>query len=446
MRGRVAAASVALGLLPLVAAGPAPAATITVNDSTDDFFAPPGGTCSLREAVQAANTDADFGGCARVGSPGADTIVLEGGQTYSRSRGGIDNTNVDGDLDITGKTTIEVVGTGPATIDANDMDRVIEVHEGARLNASHVALTDGYVIGLEEGTGGGGIRNLGRLQLRSSSLFDNEGQRGASGCGCGGGIENRGRMELRRVKLSHNLATYDGGGIFAGGSEQSVARSSIEGNTAFDGGGIYAYGELSIVSSTIALNDARGGPLDDTGGGLYVAVSDSERVSLTNSTVSGNRAEEDAGGIFRFSGALRLNAVTVTANTADYEADGTGHGGGIDGGVFGTSSDNFTFRNSIVAGNMDLNATDPKPDCSRIATGFDAHDLLEPDGGCPAGPSDVVAADPGLKPLDDNGGPTFTHALKRGSAAIGQAGARAPRKDQRGVRRDSEPDIGAFER
>lgn len=434
-------ASVALSLACLVS-GTASAATITVTEATDDYFAPPGGFCSLREAVQAANNDADFGGCARVGSGSADTILLMGGQTYTRTRNGYDDTNVDGDLDLSGKTTIAVEGAGRATIDAQDMDRVVEVHPGARLTASRLTITDGYVIGLDPGTGGGGIRSMGRLVLRSSTLFDNEAQRGGSGCGCGGGIESGARMDLKHVRLVHNLATYVGGGIYANAPDQTIARSSIEGNTAFDGGGIFARDEMRVASSTIAANDARGGPLDDNGGGLYVQSFDGP-VTVVNSTVSGNRAEEYGGGIFRAAGKLKLNAVTVTGNTADYTAAGTGHGGGVDG---GGSGDGIKLTDTILAGNVDLNTNDPGPDCSRITGGLNAHNLLGEDGGCPAGPRDLTSDRWRLKPLAENGGPTRTHALKAGSPAVGKAGSSAPNRDQRGHKRDQHPDIGSYER
>ena len=70
--------------------------------------------------------------------------------------------------------------------------------------------------------------------------------------------------------------------------------------------------------------------------------------------------------------------------------------------------------------------------------------------GTPASP-----LDPKIGPLENNGGPTKTHALLRGSRAIDRgANAGAPRRDQRGVKRPSDgdrngskiADIGAFER
>jgi hypothetical protein len=67
----------------------------------------------------------------------------------------------------------------------------------------------------------------------------------------------------------------------------------------------------------------------------------------------------------------------------------------------------------------------------------------------------VAPVNPRLAPLANNGGPTFTHALLRGSPAI-DAGddTNAPATDQRGIARPRDGDgnrvavidIGAFER
>jgi hypothetical protein len=66
---------------------------------------------------------------------------------------------------------------------------------------------------------------------------------------------------------------------------------------------------------------------------------------------------------------------------------------------------------------------------------------------------DVTAAELNLGPLQDNGGPTETHALGAGSVAIDQilaedcvdAEGEPLTTDQRGQPRDSMCDVGAFE-
>ena len=62
-------------------------------------------------------------------------------------------------------------------------------------------------------------------------------------------------------------------------------------------------------------------------------------------------------------------------------------------------------------------------------------------------PPNILTSHPRLGPLADNGGPTKTIALQRGSPAISKANKdTAEKRDQRGDKRDAHPDIGAFER
>jgi CSLREA domain-containing protein len=424
-----------LCLAVLLAPGAASAATIEVTDTTDDYFASPGGTCSLREAIQAANDNADFGGCARPGSGVADTIVLEGDQTYTRSRAGIDDTNVDGDLDITGPTTIEVEGQGKATIDGNDIDRVIEVRPGARLTGSGLILTNGEVTFGQPQAGGGGILNGGRLVLRSTRVTGNEAPSGPSGCPCGGAIYALGgRVNLEKVLLTDNSAQQSGGGIAAFDGEVTVLSSTIARNQSQSGAGLTATVPVTMRGSTVSGNDATGTSMNAGGGGVRASGGP---VTLTNSTVSGNEAYVNGGGIDSDDGAIRLHAVTVTANTADADGNGTGHGGGIVG--------ETGIRNSIVSRNSDLNPTDPAPDCF-VSQDDPGHNLVGRGTGCAEGGSNIATNRPKLRPLADYGGPTETHALRPESRAVGKAGQTAPPRDQRGVRRDAHPDIGAFER
>ncbi|HUG88113.1 MAG TPA: choice-of-anchor Q domain-containing protein [Actinomycetota bacterium] len=58
----------------------------------------------------------------------------------------------------------------------------------------------------------------------------------------------------------------------------------------------------------------------------------------------------------------------------------------------------------------------------------------------------LIKKDPKLRALRNNGGPTRTHALRPTSRAVNSATKQlAPRRDQRGVRRDGRPDLGAYE-
>jgi CSLREA domain-containing protein len=77
---------VLISILALVGAS-TDAATVTVDTAVDELDATPNASCSVREAVESANSDADFGGCVGVGPYGDDTILLPAG-TYGLSRTG----------------------------------------------------------------------------------------------------------------------------------------------------------------------------------------------------------------------------------------------------------------------------------------------------------------------------------------------------------------------
>jgi CSLREA domain-containing protein len=194
-----------------------------------------------------------------------------------------------------------------------------------------------------------------------------------------------------------------------------------------DGGGIYAYGPLTLADSTVSGNVAR-----DFGGG----IENDFPSTLTNVTLSGNRAGLSGGGIDNDEGKATLNNVTVTGNTADSDGDGSGSGGGVAGGI---------VQNTIMAGNSDGSPglASQSPDCGGITS--QGNNLIGNTTGCTftPGTGDQLGVDPLLGPLADNGGPTFTHALLKGSPAIDGAGPGAAAVDQRGVPRSS--DIGAYE-
>ena len=94
---RVALASATAVLALGVLSSAASAATINVTTTADKFGG--GGGCSLREAIKAANTNANFGGCS--GSAyGNDTVDVPDG-TYMLSIPGTSELNdATGDLNV----------------------------------------------------------------------------------------------------------------------------------------------------------------------------------------------------------------------------------------------------------------------------------------------------------------------------------------------------------
>ena len=102
------------------------ASVITVDTTTDDLTV--NNNCTLREAIQAANTDSPVDGCA-AGS-GADEIVLGLGLYRLSISGWGEDNNATGDLDVTESLTITGIGSDFSHIAAFDIDRVLDIQYG----------------------------------------------------------------------------------------------------------------------------------------------------------------------------------------------------------------------------------------------------------------------------------------------------------------------------
>jgi parallel beta-helix repeat protein len=238
--------------------------------------------------------------------------------------------------------------------------------------------------------------------------------------------------------VSTTVSGNSAGGVltsaFEGFAGVTITNSTISGNSTY--GGIKAAGSfflsaanLSVANSTISGNSA-----GDSGGGIYAsAVGD---CSIVNSTISDNSAGTSGGGIYNSASALHVANSTITGNSA-------GSGGGIyNDGLVDVSN---TILNAGGSGENIFN--------NGGTVTSNGYNLSSDDGGGYLnGPGDQINTDPLLGPLQDNGGPTFTHALLAGSPAI-DAGdpnfSPPPLNDQRGCSFDrvfnGRIDIGSFE-
>ena len=137
--------TLAITVLLMLTALPIMAATINVN-STEDVIADDG-KCTLREAVIAANADAASGTMNGECPPGdgVDEIVLQAG-VYSLTIGGTDEDNAQtGDLDILDDLTITGTTADETIIDANGIDRVLDVMIDVVATVKGIAIRNGLV-------------------------------------------------------------------------------------------------------------------------------------------------------------------------------------------------------------------------------------------------------------------------------------------------------------
>jgi len=229
----------------------------------------------------------------------------------------------------------------------------------------------------------------------------------------------------------------------------TLRNSTVSGNQSTIGGGISNFATLSVIDSTVSGNQSA-----TRGGGIY----NQGTLTLLNSTVSGNRSGSVGGGIHNV-GTLALHNSTVANNSVESTGD-SGSTGGL------STHDNAmtSLNHTLVANNLGPN--DAASDCAGPLTS-NGYNLIEAPVGCTITgmtTGNILNKDPRLGPLQDNGGPTHTHELRRQvgqifpliSPAIDAGDPQGCKDiqgtllttDQRGVARPqgARCDIGAFER
>jgi CSLREA domain-containing protein len=386
----------ALLLASALGAGPAQAATFTVDSTADAPDVNPGNgqcvaalppptppKCTLRAAIMEANALA-----------GADTISVPAGTYTLTIAGQGEDDGATGDLDVKEGLSIAGAGASSTIIDAKSIDRVFHVLDPARLTISGATVRNG-----NPGNGsGGGIRNSGTLTIARSTIANNSAE----------GILNAqsGTLRIDRSIIANNSDW----GIFNLGSLRILA-STIHDNA----GGVRNHGvdgHLTAIGITIRGN----------GGSGLTTTGPSASATLNNSTISGHVGE---GIHIQGPQAVELTNVTISGNSA--------------GGTSKSSSGTLTLKNTIVANN-------PGGDCAGGVTASSYS--LDSGATCGlSGAGDQSNTDPLLGPLANNGGPTRTHALLSGSPAIDTGDPATPPGgclpvDQRGSPRQDIADIG----
>ncbi len=315
-------------------------ANLLVNTLDDELNTD--GDCSLREAIEAANTNTSFDACGS-GEVLTDTITFD----------------VSGIITVTSQLT--VLDGGPLVVEGGDVittsgggtTRVWWVETGSDLTISDIVITDGYST-----DAGAGLYNYGEITIINSNFQNN-----INLMGDGGAIYNRGVMTITGSIFLGNYAYYGGGGIqnFSlltitdsvftdnlaernngggissdGSSSLTITNSTFTGNHAnfgggiqsthlltisncifnnntalIAGGGLYGGGNSKIDSSNFFSNHA------DDGGGIYTSF----KTEISNSIIDGNSSVTYGGGILA-GGIITITGSTITRNTSQ-------NGGGI---------------------------------------------------------------------------------------------------------------------
>ena len=352
------------------------------------------------------------------------------------------------------------------TVTANAHRGLLNEHTGT-VNISNSFITDNL---------NGGIMNFGDMTITGTEISGNTGSPGLwNTYVTHNNVTYYGVMNVNNSVITLNETSGNGGGVITERSaETTIASSYITRNRAVVGAGVYVEKNITIRKSVIAGNVAVGDT--SVGGGIFLKDADaSSSATITDTTISDNVAqgftnlrERGGGGIFNDNGNMSLENVTITGNQAD-----------SGGGFYFRGRDNHSYdvmnlnnvtitdnraeygggyymredaygqlyvKNTILSGNT---AEIRAPNCYDLyqRTTSQGFNLIGNNVECLAydgAGDDIVGQSASLETLQDNGGPTCTHALQSTSLAR-DAGNTCTATDQRGATRDGSCDIGAFE-
>ncbi|PKB84360.1 MAG: hypothetical protein BZY88_00015 [SAR202 cluster bacterium Io17-Chloro-G9] len=153
------------GLMVAGEGQPVYAATIAVNTTDDELNTD--GDCSLREAIQAANTDSAVDAC--VTGSGADTITVPAG-TYPLTIGSSAAPLFGSHLRIDSDLTLSGAGAGSTIIEAGGNFRIFLIFSSPSqpvVTISGLTIRNGKSFGANPG---GGIQNGGTLTTVAVSI------------------------------------------------------------------------------------------------------------------------------------------------------------------------------------------------------------------------------------------------------------------------------------
>jgi hypothetical protein len=368
---------------------------------------------------------------------GIRAAIAQGGGPFTFDCDGPTTVVTDAEIVIDNDVILDAGGN--LTVDGNEDHRVFSVLEGATTTLDGFTVTGGsglqYVGSITNlgalsvirsrvsGNASTGIQNFGTLVVTDSDVSNNTGD-GVQSLINNVGLPNE-RVAVATVLNSHLSENgYDG---FASQGEASLMNSIVSNNGLR---GIANEGNVAVTNCTVSGNI---GSVDGFVGSGVENLPESQMV-LINTTVSGNRAI----GVFnaRLDGKVTLVNSTVTDHSV---ADIANNG-------------DATLVNTIVAGRCD-------PDAGGFITSG-GHNVESPGQTCGLDTDgtdvdDVGTEDLKLGRLQDNGGPTETHALGQGSVAINvipaadclDAEGEPLTTDQRGEARPGGTmcDVGAFE-
>ena len=325
-----------------------------------------------------------------------------------------------GELLVDKAITISGPGAENFAVNGNAKSTVFHIAPAQTVTISGLTITNGIASG--NSVGGGIYNDHSTLTVNNSTISGNQ----------GGGIGNDGQrngaatLQINNSRISSNsggaISNY---GAYVGYAAVQINSSSMTGNGGY---GIFSVGCLESHGCGQASVQVDSCTLSANNGGIF--ADPFSQLLVTNSTLSGNDI-----GVDNYNNVSTTSISDCTFNEASGDiANYTGF---------------LTIRNTVLkvgpSGHSIFNVAPGN-------VGSLGYNLSSDDGGGYLnGPGDQINTNPMLGPLQDNGGPTLTHALLPGSPAInaGDPNFAPGPYDQRGPGfdrvRGGRIDIGSFE-
>jgi predicted outer membrane repeat protein len=221
--------------------------------------------------------------------------------------------------------------------------RIFHVGASGRLALNNLTVRGGNAGSLS----GGGIRNLGILELNTVIVENNTGN-------AGGGIRNNNNATMIATNslIRNNISTTNGGGLYANNSSSTtLTNTNFLGNTVNVsnglGGAIFSNGNIFTMNGGIIQNNSA-----RNGAGIFVNIT-TQAMSLNGVQFTGNTASNHGAGIYHLSSTnFSLQNGRFTSNTA------TNEGGAIAGdGTFTITNSNFVSNSANIGGAIHAQAT-----------------------------------------------------------------------------------------
>jgi len=339
------------------------AADITVTSASDNGIG-----CTLREAINSANTSLDqSNGCATGSDSGIDRIVFDNTEfananniTLASGQLDLQNKNLEIDaqalvngvtVSATGTSRVMQVSGGNVTVNNLTITGGGSVDDGGGLlinGGASVTLTDSQISNNTASRNGGGIHLDGNstLNLQNSKVSDNRAERISIVRGGGIYAGDGNTIELQSSEISNNTVRSTGGsGSFAAGISANQNNTVIINNSSVSynngtGIDISSGSSLDLIDSSVENNVLGGDGGRDGAGGLDLTGAGT--VNIIRSRIFGNKALSNTGGL-AVSGKTTMIVDSVISNNS---STGRSFGGG-----FHFSYGSFTVSNTTISNN-----------------------------------------------------------------------------------------------